>query len=192
MAKDSQRLEQEFIASAKEKTGKDLAEWMAVIGATGLEKQTIIHKWLRETHALNYIQATILTGIYLNDGKPVYDYDVLFARLFDGKAHLMPIYAALESALHNRLPDAEFIPTKAYVSIEGKRCFACATLTKNALRFGLDLGDRPFDDYTQKAKSLGAMPNLTHMIELTDAAQVDDSLLDMAEQAYAQAHCAKS
>jgi hypothetical protein len=192
MAKDSQRLEQEFIETAQEKTGKDIPEWMAVIRASGLEKQAAIHKWLREEHPLNYMQATFLTGIYLNDGKPVYDYEALFTKLFDGKAHLIPIYTALENTLRSRLPDAEFIPTKTYVSIEGKRCFACATLTKNSLRFGLDLGDRPFDDYTQKAKSLGAMPNLTHMIELTDAGQVDDALLDMAEEAYAQAHRAKS
>lgn len=36
MAKDSQRLEQEMIATAREKTGKDVPEWMAVIGAAGM------------------------------------------------------------------------------------------------------------------------------------------------------------
>ncbi len=192
MAKDSQRLEQEFIETVKEKTGHTIPVWMTTIAATGLNKQTAIHKWLRDEHQLNYLQATMLTGIYLNGGQPVYDYDVLFARLFDGKAHLQPVYQALENALQARLPGAEFIPTKAYVSIEGKRCFACATLTKSSLRFGLDLGAQPFDDYTQKAKSLGAMPNLTHMIELTDPAQIDDRLLSAAAQSYANAHATKA
>ena len=188
MAKDSQRLEQEFIASAREKTGRDVPEWMTVIGASGLDKPNAILNWLKETHKLNHLQANILSGMYLNDGKPVFDYDVLFARLFEGKAHLRPPYDALQAGIASRLPEAEFVPTKAYVSIEGKRCFACATLTKQTIRVGLDLGDMPLDDYVQKAKSLGAMPNLTHMVEITEPAQVDDRLLELVEKAYARAH----
>jgi len=165
---------------------------MTVIAATGIDKQAVIHKWLRDEHKLNYAQATFLVGMYLNDGTPVYDYDVLFAKLFVGKEQLQPLYQTLAGALQTRLPEVEFIPTKAYVSIEGKRCFACATLTKTTIRFGLDLGAMPFDEYTQKAKSLGAMPNLIHMIEITDAAQVDDRLLGVAAQAYAEAHGTKA
>jgi hypothetical protein len=188
MAKDSRRLEQEFIATTKEKTGKDIPEWMALISETGLNKPNAILSWLKEIHKLNHLQANILSGMFLNGGQPVYDYEVLFARLFEGKAHLKPVYDALQSGIAEHVPEAEFIPTKAYVSIEGKRCFACATMTKNSIRVGLDLGDRPMDEYVQKAKSLGAMPNLTHMVEITEASQVDDRLLGYVEQAYANAH----
>ena len=188
MAKDSQRLEQEFIASAKEKTGRDVPEWMAVIGETGLDKPNAILKWLKETHTLNHLQANLLSGMYLNAGQPVYDYGVLFAKLFEGKESLRPVYKALQTGISERLPDVEFIPTKAYVSIEGKRCFACATLTKSTIRVGLDLGDTPTDDYVQKAKGLGAMPNLTHMIEISEPSQADDKLLGYVDSAYAHAH----
>lgn len=188
MAKDSQRLEQEFIANAKQNTGRDVPEWMIVITSSGLEKPNAILNWLKETYKLNHLQANFLSGIYLNDGKPVFDYDALFAKLFDGKAQLLPLYETLQSGIAGRLPEAEFIPTKAYVSVEGKRCFACATLTKTGIRVGLDLGEQPFDEYTQKARSLGAMPNLTHMVEISEAAQVDDKLLGFVETAYTQAH----
>jgi hypothetical protein len=188
MAKDAQRLEQEFIATAKEKTGRDIPEWMAIIDETGLNKPNAILKWLKETYSLNHLQSNILSGIYLNGGQPVFDYDVLFAKLFDGKAHLKPVYDSLQSGIAKQVPVAEFIPTKAYVSVEGKRCFACATMTKNSIRVGLDLGDTPMDGYVQKARSLGAMPNLTHMVEITEASQVDDRLLGYVEQAYANAH----
>ncbi|MEP7291660.1 MAG: DUF5655 domain-containing protein [Chloroflexota bacterium] len=188
MAKDSQRLEQEFITTAKEKTGRDVPDWMSVIAASGLDKPNAILSWLKEAHKLNHLQANLLSGIYLNDGKPVFDYDVLFARIFDGKAQLKPLYEALQSGIAARVPEAEFIPTKAYVSIEGKRCFSCATLTKSNIRVGLDLGDLPFDEYTQKAKSLGAMPNLTHMVEIVEPSQVDDRLLGLVEKAYTRAH----
>jgi len=188
MAKDSQRLEQEFIANAKQTTGRDVPDWVSVIGTSGLEKPNAILNWLKETYQLNHAQANFLSGIYLNDGKPVFDYEVLFAKLFDGKAQLLPLYETLRGEIAERLPEAEFIPTKAYISIEGKRCFACATLTKSNIRVGLDLGDQPFDEYTQKAKSLGAMPNLTHMVEVSEAAQVDDRLLGFVEIAYTRVH----
>jgi hypothetical protein len=188
MAKDSQRLEQEFIATVKEKTGKDIPEWMAIIGETGLNKPNAILSWLKENHKLNHLQANILSGMYLNGGQPVYDYDVMFARLFEGKSQLKPVYDALQTGVAAQVPDAEFIPTKTYVSIEGKRCFACATMTKNSIRVGLDLGDTPMDEYLQKAKSLGAMPNLTHMVEITESSQVDDRLLNYVEKAYTNAH----
>jgi hypothetical protein len=188
MAKDAQRLEQEFIASAREKTGRDVPEWMTVIGTTGLDKPNAILKWLKENHKLNHLQANMLAGIYMNGGQPVYDYDALFAKLFDGREHLRRLYEALQSGIAQQVPEAEFIPTKTYVSIEGKRCFACATLTKNNIRVGLDLGDLPFDDYVQKAKSLGAMPNLSHMVEIDGPSQVDERLLGYVSRAYARAH----
>lgn len=188
MAKDSQRLEQEFIATVREKTGHDLAEWFTIIAATGMNKPNAILNWLKAEHKLNHLQANFLSGIYLNDGKPVFDYAVLFENLIKGKEALLPAYRALETMIKAHLPDAELIPTKAYISIEAARCFACATLTKQVIRVGLDLGETPFDDYVQKAKSLGAMPNLTHMVEVAAPADVGESLLGYLHQAYRRAH----
>ena len=44
MAKDSQRLELDFIEKAHNQTGKAIPEWMTVIAASGLDKQAVIHK----------------------------------------------------------------------------------------------------------------------------------------------------
>jgi hypothetical protein len=188
MAKESERLEREFIVTVLEKTGKDITEWMQAIGGSGESKPNAILNWLKQTHNLNHMQANFLSGMYLNDGKPVFDHKVLFAKLFEGKEALRAVYDPLQEAIHERLPDALFIPTKAYISIEAKRCFACATLTKSAIRVGLDLGDTPFDNYVQKARSLGAMPNLTHMVEITTPADVNEKLITFTQQAYKNAH----
>jgi hypothetical protein len=188
MARDSQRLEQEFIATARNKTGKDVPQWMTIIKGSGLDKPNAILSWLKAEHKLNHMQANFLSGIYLNDGKPVFDYEVLFNKLFVGKEDLLPLYRGLESSVKKDVPEADFIPTKAYVSIEGKRCFACATLTKKSIRVGLDLGDEPFADYVQKAKSLGAMPNLTHMIEIQAPQDVNDRLIGYVQKAYDRVH----
>jgi hypothetical protein len=189
MARESQRLEQEFIAAARDKTGKDVPAWMEVIRTSGLDKPNAILNWLKTEHRLNHMQANFLSGIYLNGGKPVFDYAVLFQKLFHDKTDLLPLYRALEKEIKSDLPDdVDLIPTKTYVSIEGKRCFACATLTKKTIRVGLDLGDRPFDDYVQKAKSLGAMPNLTHMVEIQSESEINARLLEYMKQAYQNAH----
>ncbi len=191
MAKESERLEREFIASVREKTGKDLVEWMTVIGSSGESKPNAILNWLKQTHNLNHMQANFLSGIYLNDGQPVFDHQALFSKLFEGKQLLLSVYKPLERAVQTQLSDVLFIPTKTYISIEAKRCFACATLTKNTIRVGLDLGDLPFDDYIQKARSLGAMPNLTHMIEIATPADVNNQLIGYVQQAYNNAHKVK-
>ncbi len=191
MAKESERLEQEFIATTREKTGKDVSEWLRVISTSGETKPNAILNWLKQNHQLNHMQANFLSGIYLNDGKPVFDHKVLFDKLFADKSDLQPVYDALKQAVSQQLPDALFIPTKAYISIEAKRCFACATLTKNNIRVGLDLGTAPFDDYVQKARSLGAMPNLTHMVEVSVPGDVNSDLLTAIQQAYNNAHKVK-
>lgn len=188
MARENQRYEQEFIATAKEKTGKDVPEWMAVVKGSHLDKMSVIVKWLKETHKLNHSQAAFIAGIYLNDGQPVYDYERLFANLFAGKDTLLPLYCALEDRLKTVVPEAVCVPTKTYISIEGKRCFACATMTSKNIRVGLDLGDKPFDSYVQKARSLGAMPNLTHMIEVNQTTDVNDELIGYVRQAYDRVH----
>jgi hypothetical protein len=188
MAKDSQRLEQEFIASAKAKTGKDVAEWLTVIAASGIDKPNAIIKWLKDEYKLNHMQDYFLAGIFLNNGKPVFDYEVMFARLFEGKEELLPLYQTLEQQIKSKLDDVELVPTKSYVSLEGKRVFGCATLAKKMIRVGLDLGDEPFGDYVQKAKSLGAMPNVTHMIEIAQPADVNGTLLEYVDKAYKRVH----
>ena len=81
-----------------------------------------------------------------------------------------------------------FIPTKAYISIEGEKIFGCVKLTKKAIRYGLDLGDTPFEGRVQIAKGLGAMPNITHMIELQSAEDIDAEVLQLTQQAFDRVH----
>lgn len=188
MAKDSQRLEQEFMLTCREKTGHTLDEWFTTIRQSGETKPASMLNWLKATHKLNHMQANFLSGMYLNDGKPVFDYEVLFNRLFEGKEQLLDTYRAIEVTMKQVGSDVDLIPTKAYVSVEGKKIFGCVTPTKTLLRVGLDLGDTPFSDYTQKAKSLGAMPNLTHMIEVAHTNDVNEAFATQAMKAYQRVH----
>ncbi len=75
MAKDAQRLEQEFISAARAQTGHDVVEWMTIIGASGLDEPKVIQQWLQETHHLDEMHATLLAGIFLNGGRPLHEQD---------------------------------------------------------------------------------------------------------------------
>lgn len=189
MARGSQERELEFIATAKDSTGHSVDEWMTIIDNAGLEpKPNTILKHLKANHDLNHLQANYLANLYLNDGNPVYNYENLFAKLFDGNEQWLPVYESLTEQVTPLFDDVVFIPTKAYVSIEGEKIFGCAKLTKKAIRYGLDLGAMPFKGRVQKAKGLGAMPNITHMVELQSADEIDADLLQLTQQAFERVH----
>lgn len=189
MARGSQEREIEFIETAKDKTGYSITEWMDIVSKAGLEpKPNTILKHLKASHDLNHMQANFIAGIYLNDGQPVFNYDIMFSKLFDGKEHLRPIYDALEAQVVPRFDDVVFVPTKAYISIEGQKIFGCAKLTKKTLRYGLDLGDIPFEGIVKKAAGLAAMPNITHMIELATPDDITDEVLVLTDTAFNRVH----
>lgn len=190
MARGSQERELEFVENAKQTTGRTVPEWMAVLETSDVEaKPNSLLNYLKGEHGLNHLQANYLSGIYLNNGKPVFNYETLYRKLFDGKtAQWQPLFQSLERMLHDQFDDVLCVPTKTYISIEGDKIFGCAKLTQKAIRYGLDLGDEPFEGRVQKAKGLGAMPNITHMVELTDEADLDDELLTLTQKAFHRLH----
>jgi hypothetical protein len=70
--KTSGEIEKEFIDNLKGSTGRTLAEWMKRVGGSGISKRNDIIKWLKEKHGFGHMNASLLTGIYLNNGRPVY------------------------------------------------------------------------------------------------------------------------
>lgn len=188
MARQAREYEQEFLANLEDRTEKNLPQWMEIIASSGQTKTNAIIKWLKGSFSLNHREATMLTGIFLNDGKPVYDYDAMFERLFDGKEAMRPLYDKLQQAITDAVPETEFIPTKTYISLESERVFACAKINAKNIRLGLDLGDAPYTERLLEAKGLGAMPNIAHMIELQDSADITDDVITAVRRAYDLSH----
>lgn len=173
-----------FIETAKEKTGHTVAEWMEIIRGAGVSKHVEIREWLKSTHQLDHMQATFLTFMFENGGKPAFNVDELVENLFANKPLARAMYDSLYLAMKEAHPLVRFVPKKTYVSLDGEKVLGCATPTKDCLRVGLDLGDTPFEGRILKAKSLGAMPNVTHMIEIRDAAEIDADLMNWVGVAY--------
>lgn len=72
MAKTSGEIEKEFIETAKERTGRSLADWLELVRSSGIDKRNDILEWLKKGYGLNYLHAQLIAGIYLNNGNPIY------------------------------------------------------------------------------------------------------------------------
>lgn len=72
MTKTSHEVEKEFIDGLKNNSGKTLDEWIAAIDDRGIKKRNDIIDWLKEKNNFGHMHASLLAGIYLNKGIPVY------------------------------------------------------------------------------------------------------------------------
>ncbi|MBL7942705.1 MAG: hypothetical protein JNM00_08055 [Flavobacteriales bacterium] len=78
VTKTSYDIEQEFMLSVADKTGKSLAEWLREISSSGCLHRNEILNFLT-VRGLNYLQAQLMAGIWLNGGKPVYSKPIVIS-----------------------------------------------------------------------------------------------------------------
>lgn len=189
MAKTSGEFEQEFIQTAKEKTGKTLKQWLPVVKAAGLTKQMEITNWLKAEHKLNHLQAQLLAGLFLNNGKPVYQNEgTLLENQFAKCEAMRPLFDAVSKKILSLFPDAQLIPKKTYLSYTATREIAAINIKTNELRIGMDLGETAFTETLQKSKLSGPMPRMSHMVIITDIKQFDKQLIEYLQSSYNRSH----
>ena len=181
--KTNEEYEREFIAECKEKTGKTIEEWMVYLKPKGLTKPKETLDYLKSEEKLNHLISTFVSGIFLNGGKPVFDSKILFASHFENLPDQRKLYDAIEALIKSHIPNVQVVPTKGYISFRSEKEFAVTKINKTNIRIGMDLGDRPFDNYVEKAKSLGAMPRISHMVEVNTLDQVNDKLVPLLVEA---------
>jgi hypothetical protein len=189
MAKTSGEFEQEFIQTAKEKTGKTLEQWLTTVKATSLSKQMEIVNWLKKEQNLNHLQSTLLAGIYLNNGKTVYSNENnLLENQFVKCESMRPPFDAVSEKILKAFPGTQLIPKKTYLSYTNVREFAAINIKPKEIRLGFDLGDEPFTGTLQKSKLSGPMPRISHMVILTDIKQFDAQFMDWLKISYGRCH----
>ncbi len=166
----AQEYEKQLITELKAKSGKTLAEWMNAITQKNFEKRNDLIAWLKTENGFGHSNAAHLASVHKNGGKAIYaDEAVLIKNLFAKKEEFKSVYNALAEAIKQEIKEAKFTPRKGYMSIHHKREFAVVAVKSKELRLGLDLADEPFTDYLVPAKTLGAMPRYTHMVQITNS-----------------------
>lgn len=185
----SGEIEKDFIDNLKSTTSKDLKGWLAELEKLGTRKRNDIVKTLKETHGFGHMNASLLAGIYLNGGNPVYgNTDDLLEKQFSKSELMRPVYESLIQFVRENFPDVTVLPKKTYVSILEKREFAAINIKATELRLGLDLGDRAFDDRTTKSKLTGPMPRISHMVVIDNEKLLDETLIRLLRESYSRSH----
>jgi Domain of unknown function (DUF5655)/Domain of unknown function (DUF4287) len=187
--KTSGEIEKEFIEGLKNTTGSDLKEWLTEIKVSGVEKRNDIINLLKTESGLGHMNASLLAGIYLNGGKPVYaSTEDLLENQFAKAEGMRPLYDVFLKFVQNAFPNATVLPKKTYISILEKREFAAINIKKSELRIGFDLGDRPFDGVVTKSKLTGPMPRISHQIVLTNESELNSEVVKLLQDSFSRSH----
>lgn len=187
--KTSGEFEKEFMDALAANTGKDLPAWLRILDGFGSKKRNEMIAWLKAEHGFGHMQAALLAGIHANGGKAVYQStDDLLDNQFSKAVGMRPLYDAFVEFVKTNFPDASLLPKKTYVSVLENREFGAVNIKPKELRIGLDLGERPFDDKVEKAKLTGPMPRISHMVVVTETAQMDSHLADLLTRSRERCH----
>lgn len=188
-AKTSGEIEKEFIDNLKASTKKDLNGWLAEIRSLGITKRNQIIDSLKNDYGFGHMNASLLAGIYLNEGKPVYASTTdLLENQFAKAEAMRGLYECVINLVKQNFPAATVLPKKTYVSILEKREFAAINIKPKELRVGFDLGDRPFDDTVTKSKLTGPMPRISHMVVVANKEQLNDEIVSLLRQSHRRTH----
>lgn len=189
MAKTSGEIEKEFIDTAKDKTGKTLQEWLKFVKSSGIEKRNDILDWLKKGHGLNHLQAQLITGIYLNNGNPVYiNESALLENQFAKCPDMRFVFDSISEKIISSFQGTQLIPKKTYLSFTAVREFAAINVKPKEIRLGLDLGDEPFSETLKKSKLTGPMPRISHMLILTELKDLNKNAMALLTKSYNRTH----
>lgn len=193
MAKTPEEMQASMIANLEEKTGKSLAEWMAIARASGKTKHGEIVQHLKGEHGVGHGYANLIVHSMKSGGPPVGaagaaegDGDLVEQQYAGPKADLKPIYEALIERVKGFGDDVEIAPKKTYVSLRRSKQFGLIQpSTKTRVDVGLNLKETEPEGRLEAAGSFNSM--VSHRVKVSDPSEVDDQLAGWLRRAYEQA-----
>ena len=178
-----------MVANLKEKTGKSLEQWVALVRKQQLGKHGEIVKWLKAEQALTHGYASLVARSALaaaSGAGPASGAELIDAQYAGAKAGLRPIYERLAAQLAKFGADVELAPKKGYVSVRRSKQFALLQpSTAERLDVGISLKGVACTPRLEAAGSFNAM--VTHRVRVPRIEQLDAELLGWLKQAYERA-----
>jgi predicted transport protein len=185
MAKSPQEMKAAMIAGLRDKTGKSLEQWLAILRASKLSKHKEFVTLLKQDHGLTHGFANMIALQTLqSDSQTSSDTDALVDAQYSGaKAALRPIYDALLTAIRKFGKDVEVSPKKAYVSLRRNKQFALIQPTSaTRVDLGINLKGTEPTDRLEASGAFNAM--VSHRVRVLKVSEVDRELLGWLKQAY--------
>lgn len=127
----------------KSKTGRDLAEWLEILRADGPATRKERVAWLKTTHGLGHVTATIVADHETGTAHAQIDPAQLLDQLFAGETPALRHQADEFLAFARCLPGVEVVPCKGYVGLKARRQFSAIRPKGGRLEIGLALKAPP-------------------------------------------------
>ena len=180
---------QAVAASVEQRTGRTLEEWVALVGASGVDPldQNAVRGWLRDVHGVRQnTQWAIAEQVAVRAGwvRPT---EEQYADLqYTGRrAGLRPVFEAVRDAALALGDDVRMEGRSTYVPfVRGRQFAAVAAATATRVDLGLRLPAPPANARLQPAKAPG---QATHKVSLTSVSDVDDDVRALLRAAYEHA-----
>jgi len=184
MAQSPEAMAQSMITNMKEKTGKTLPQWLALVSKARLAKHGEIVKWLKSEHGLTHGFANVVAHKHLKSDAGSADSGELVAAQYAGpKADLRPIYDSLIKMVSGFGKDVEVAPKKAYVSLRRSKQFGLIQpTTKTRVDVGINLKGEVSTKRLEASGSFNAM--VSHRVRIEDLKDVNAQLKKWLKAAY--------
>jgi hypothetical protein len=183
-----------WVAELKQKTGRNLEEWCALIRKEAPKDLAARREWLKTKHKIGTNTAWWLAE--RADGQPTWDespeaYLAIAPKyvdeMFSGpKAELRPIADALMRMARDVADDIKFCPCQTIIPFYREHVIAqIKPSTRTRIDFGLSLG--PSIPFTARLKDTGGLKKkdrITHKVEITKISDLDAQLKKWLRKAY--------
>jgi Domain of unknown function (DUF5655)/Domain of unknown function (DUF4287) len=184
---------QNWVATLKEKTGRSLEEWLALVKRSGPKTEKERREWLKKEHGLGTNSAGWIAE--RAEGRPALDADpqaylqaaegYVEKMLSGGRAPLQPVYEALLDLGFSLGPDVKACPCQTIVPLYRKHVFAQIKLsTRSRIDLGLALGDTKAPKRLIDTGGFAKKDRITHRIEVGRVADIDAEVRKWLKVAY--------
>ena len=180
-----------WIDSLKEKSGRSLDEWVALVKKKGPSGTNERREWLKREHALGTNSASWIVDVVEGTAAEMGDADEYLRAapkyveaMFAGpKAALLPAYERLYTLA--RTLDVKISPGKTIVPIYRNHVIAqIKPSTRTRIDFGLALKDTPAKGRLIDTGGFAKKDRITHRIEITSSSDVDAFVEKWLRRAY--------
>ena len=181
----------DWIDSLKEKSGRSLDEWVALVKKKGPSDTNERREWLKREHGLGTNGAWWIVDVVEGTAGEMSDADEYLRlaqkyveAMFAGpKAALLPAYERLYTLV--RTLDVKISPGKTIIPIYRNHVIAqIKPSTRTRIDFGLALKDTPAKGRLIDTGGLAKKDRITHRIEISSPADVDAFVEKWLRRAY--------
>jgi hypothetical protein len=177
-------MNQKWIATLKEKTGRSLDEWLKLLKKSGPPTENDRRDWLKNEHGLPTMSAWRIVGYADAQGEDFAGPETYLRAaeryvdaMFAGKDALRPIYDALLKLGFGLGKDVKACPCQTMVPLYRKHVFAqIKPTTRTRIDLGFALGARPAEGRLIDTGGYAKKDRITHRIPISSLAEIDDEV----------------